>query len=197
MENKNLILSVLIILLLILTVSSVMAEEFDYEGACPETYQYYNGTHYCIAYNPIPFYLEGCDPGVTMVYSTFLGEGLMSPLICGAPSFGAQTGQTLEQKGVCKFTEINNGYVGGRISASGFGSPSILRLVNDDKIYKLPVIENTIIRDDGTGNWTAEFPTIDFTTGQPLVPTGQYDVHCFGGNGTADGGGNFTLEITR
>jgi hypothetical protein len=114
------------------------------------------------------------------------------PYVCGYVNLNG----SLEKEGRCKFFSVEDGYVGGTVGASGLGSVSILRLVNSEHVYKLPVIESSIVRDDVTGQWTAEFATIDPTTGQPLVSVGTYDVSCFGANGTASGAG-MKVNITR
>ena len=105
-------------------------------------------------------------------------------------------GVTMDDAGVCKFFEVKTGFVGGTIEASGLGVPSVMRLKVDGKIFVLPVIESSIVRDAVTGKWTAQFATIDSGTGQPLVPDGEFEVGCFGANGTADGSGT-KVTITR
>ena len=113
------------------------------------------------------------------------------PYVCGYVELGG-----LEKEGRCKFFSVEDGYVGGTVEASGLGTASILRLVDSEHVYKLPVIESSVVRDDVTGIWTAEFTTIDPATGQPLVTVGTYDVSCFGTGGTANGSG-MKVTITR
>ena len=114
------------------------------------------------------------------------------PYVCGYVNLNG----SLEKEGRCKFFSVEDGYVGGTVEASGLGTASILRLVDSEHMYKLPVIESSVVRDDVTGIWTAEFATIDPATGQPLVTVGTYDVSCFGANGTASGAG-MMVNITR
>ena len=104
--------------------------------------------------------------------------------------------KTLEGQGVCKFFEIEDATLGESIKTSGLGTPTVLRLKVEGKTYKLPVIESTIVRDDVTSKWTAEFATVDPKTSQPLVPAGTFDVRCFGASGTASGG-SVEVTITR
>ena len=110
---------------------------------------------------------------------------------CGYVEFGG-----MEKEGRCKFFSVADGYLGGTVEVEGLGLPSVLRLVNEEHIYKLPLIESSVERDDVTGRWTAQFATIDPATGQPLVSPGTYFVSCYGSNGTASGAG-MQVTITR
>lgn len=101
----------------------------------------------------------------------------------------------MEKQGRCKFFTVSDAYLGGTVSVTGLGAPSVLRLKNENGIYKLPVILDSIDRDDTTGKWSAEFATIDPLTSQPLVPPGTYSAGCFGSNGTA--GTSLEVIITR
>lgn len=205
MNKKRVVVIACFVVVILLTLSVVSAKENMRGSASDYCTEYLGGVYdgansLCIN---AKIETERCPDG----YATYFlgGEARFVPLhgakfslsrfhmdyTCGYVSFA-----DLEGQGVCKFFDIEGGHVGGTIKASGLGSPSFLRLKVGNKIYKLPVIESTIVRDDTTAKWTAEFATVDPKTGQPLVPEGDYEVGCFGMNGTASGGG-MDVTITR
>lgn len=55
-----------------------------------------------------------------------------------------------------------------------------LVLKSGDNIYKLLVVESSIVCDDVTDKWIAEFSLRDLTTGQSLAPEGTFEVGCLG-----------------
>ena len=101
----------------------------------------------------------------------------------------------MQRKGVCKLMDIQDGYIGGTISVTLKGKPSVLKLKADGKTYELPVVPDSVTA-NGDGTYTAEFYTTDPETGQALLPAGDYSVRCHGSNGSYDGSGN-TVTIGR
>ncbi len=191
--------AVLLLIAILIPVISITANGLTPKESC----EFVNGTYVAdfsfeICYNIV--YPNGkipdeisCPEGTNYVtLYTIGGEG---PYLntCGYVELNRGT---LEEQKRCKFFTGSDAYLGGTVSASGLGVPSVLRLKNANGVYKLPVILSTVKRDDATGIWTAEFATIDPLTSQPLVPPGDYKGGCFGTNGTADGGG-MKVTISR
>jgi hypothetical protein len=185
----------IIIFLVILLIGVIIIPVFAFstaEGNCHKAGGIYIDNYpYEYCYNisdPDALAWGGCKDYVNIY--TFEGNGPYL-LGCGLKIFGG-----LEKEGRCKFFSVDDAYLGGTVRVTGLGAPSILRLKNENGIYKLPVVEGSINKDDVTGEWSAEFATIDPFTSQPLVPPGFYYAGCFGDNGTADGAG-LKVTITR
>lgn len=205
--KKQVVIGLLVIVflavgLLAVKILAKAASENIYSENCElagGTYIEKEGWLYCIniTYQPAlawfgcPTYvnLKTQDPDITI-----FDFWTISKISCGDVTFF--TTNTLE-RGRCKLLSVEDGLVRGTISASGLGFPSYLRLKDATENYKLPVLQSNIVRDDVTGEWTAEFSGRDWMTGQALAPEGEYSVTCFGTEGTGDGIGVFAIKITR
>lgn len=196
-KNFGIVLLVVIIVFTIFAVTYQVNADYSLEGSCiydeQGVYYFFDGREFCI--NATQGREFGCLGEDYFSYYMDLG-GEPTLIQCGYLNFQS-TPSTLEHSARCKFFSVSDGYVGGTIEVSGLGAPSMLRLKNENGTYKLPVLVDTIKRDDTTGQWTAEFSTRNLSTSQPLVPEGTYDAGCFGTNGTADGSGKFTVVIYR
>lgn len=100
----------------------------------------------------------------------------------------------MERKGLCKLVSIEDGALGGYVTAVVRGKPNKLKLKADGKTYVLPLVPGSEVA-NGDGTFTAQFYTLDPVTGQALVPAGDYSVRCHGGSGSNDGSGN-TVTIS-
>ncbi len=138
---------------------------------------------------------SSCEDGYSRTdYSNISSERFTyddTKIICGYVDLSPQT--VKEQK-VCKFIEVQDSVLGQTIIATGRGIPTTLRLIKNNVIYKLPVLENTVQQFDN-GTFIAEFATIDNITSQTLIPTGTFAADCFGPDGPS--GQQHKINITR
>lgn len=137
-----------------------------------------------------------CASGQQLETATYKGGGGHSSnfdfAVSCVPDDGLNYG--MERKGLCKLVEIEDGHLGGTITATIKGRPSVLKLKADGKTYSLPLVPGSVVA-NGDGTYTAQFYTLDPETGQALVPAGDYSVRCHGGSGSNDGGSSNTVSI--
>lgn len=149
----------------------------------------------CWTQDAIWISIIGCEPGQWAV-GTSVAPGVLGFLIgyC-KPVIPVILNYGMERKGICKLVSIEDGYLGGTITATIKGSPSVLKLKADGKTYVLPLVPGSVVF-NGDGTSTAQFYTLDPVTGQALVPAGDYTARCHGTNGSNDGGSANTVSIS-
>ena len=211
MKSKRIVFVVIFVLIAILAINQfVLAAPIDPEALAAQTCAQYGGTFVLtgegkgVCYNFADAWAVNrvCgseDYGYVTLFGDInnpggnLNSGLsfVTNHVCGFVDFSQKS---IKEQGRCKFTSIESGYLGGTISVTGMGAPSVLRLKSGDVTYKLPVVVGSI-KQNADGSFTADYYTIDPFTSQPLVQPGAYQADCLGAGGPA--GVQFDITIGR